>query len=61
MEKVYQILQSKIVWTQAVSLVAVILAVWGIPLDPASQSVAVTVIVTVASALTAVLRAWFNK
>ena len=52
---------SKINWTQAVSLLATVLVVWKIDLDPTTQVAIVSAIQGVQAVVTWVFRTWFNN
>ena len=52
---------SKINWTQAVSLLATVLVVWKIDLDPTTQVAIVSAIQGVQVVVTWVFRTWFNN
>lgn len=52
---------SKINWTQAVSLLATLLAIKGIDLDPTTRVAIVAAIQSITVIITWVLRTWFNS
>lgn len=52
---------SKINWTQVVSLIASVLAVWGMDLAPETQVAIVAAIQAAQSLLTIILRTWFTE
>lgn len=52
---------SKIIATNIVGLLSLIAAFYGLPVDPASQAAIVSAIMAVTSAVTIILRIWFNR